>query len=398
MKKIYSLMIMVLGVLTFSACESDRDDNPTFNEPETFILNVPTNAASTTYDLAHSESLDLTCERPDYGASLSSTYSVQVSLEETFKDADEADGTNANYTVLTTTFPTMEIKMDALELALAVADLWAATSTEPIPVTPIPLYFRLKSVLVASALGECYSNVIKLPNVLTYQPVVEIKLPKAMYLMGSMAGSKNEELAGWKNWQAMVPVSDQPGKFWSIQYFDAGDEMKFNTVDSWGGDTGYSSSLVPEESAALAMVTGEKDGANIKVGKAGWYIVVITAKVKGVDLKYTLEFFKPEVYITGGDITNGWGVAKPDFIFTVPTDATGSFEYLLTNNVRGGDLRIFTRIPNVDDWWRSEFVVADGKIEYRADRGELGKIGIQTTVSVGQKVTLNFLKGEGSVQ
>lgn len=49
MKKIYSIFMMGLAVLAFSACESDRDSNPTLLEPDTFVLNVPPYAENNVY-------------------------------------------------------------------------------------------------------------------------------------------------------------------------------------------------------------------------------------------------------------------------------------------------------------------------------------------------------------
>ena len=60
-------------------------------------------------------------------------------------------------------------------------------------------------------------------------------------------------------------------------------------------------------------------------------------------------------------------------------------------------MRVYAKIPDTD-WWRSEFVPVGGVIEYRANRGELGQIGVATSISAGQVVKLDFIQGTGSVE
>ena len=193
----------------------------------------------------------------------------------------------------------------------------------------------------------------------------------------------------------MIPVTETPGKFWRIQYFQAGAQMKMNLDPSWQGDeVGYSDGLVPDESAAL--VGGVSDsGGNICIAREGWYIVVATVKIVGTELGYTLEFFEPNVYLTGVPAGNTWGTDDEALKFTVPATATEPFVSPAAPN--GGDLRVYAKIPDTD-WWRSEFVPVGGVIEYRANRGELGQIGVATSISAGQVVKLDFIQGTGSVE
>ncbi len=58
MKNLYKLLALTVGVLSLSACEADRDSNPTLNEPDTFVLNVPPFAANNVYDLKNSQSIE----------------------------------------------------------------------------------------------------------------------------------------------------------------------------------------------------------------------------------------------------------------------------------------------------------------------------------------------------
>lgn len=391
-KLIYGWMLLVMGLFTFSACEKDTDSNPTLLEPETFLLNTPPYAENNVYDLENSESLRLTCSQPDYGAPMGVTYNVQVAFSETFTEADEEAGIQANYTTLPTTYTSASMDIDALELSLALVELWQNSSEEDFPANQVvPLYFRLRASLTsAPTRGVCTSNVIALPQVKVYEALPPLELPEQYYLIGDMEGCNS-----WGTWLEMIPVTETPGKFWRIQYFQAGAQMKMNLDPSWQGDeVGYSDGLVPDESAAL--VGGVSDsGGNICIAREGWYIVVATVKIVGTELGYTLEFFEPNVYLTGVPAGNTWGTDDEALKFTVPATATEPFVSPAAPN--GGDLRVYAKIPDTD-WWRSEFVPIGGVIEYRANRGELGQIGVATSISAGQVVKLDFIQGTGSVE
>ena len=50
--------------LVFTACEDDRDSNPTLTQPTSFTLNNPVN---TLVDLAESTGIPFAWSQPDYG-------------------------------------------------------------------------------------------------------------------------------------------------------------------------------------------------------------------------------------------------------------------------------------------------------------------------------------------
>lgn len=392
MKKIYGLMLITLGLLAFSACESDRDSNPTLKEPGSFVLNVPPYADNNVYDLANSTSLEFTCSQPDYGVPMGTTYAVQMCLSDNFVEA--SDGVDANYVTLSTVYTSTKVNVDAVELALALVDLWDTTGEGDFPKETIPLYFRLKASLTsAPARGLCYSNVIKLPQVLGYKAEAPVALPTELYMTGDMEGA-----SAWGNWIKLVAATETPGKFWRVQYFQAGNQMKFNTMAGWGGETAYFDGLIPDASKDFAGAGGVDDGygnLNIGIGKTGWYTVVITAKLAGTAITYTLEFFEVAVYLTGEPLTGAWGGEGDAYKFTAPVSPAEPFVSPAT--VGGGSLRIFAKVPGID-WWKSEFVVFDGEIKYRENGGELAAQGFATNVGAGKKVKVNFITGEGSIE
>ena len=142
----------------------------------------------------------ITREKSRFGKVLRSAFR-QISLEENFVDAHAETNTEANYTTLGTTHSSAKMEVKALEFALALGDLWSASSDEEFPTTPIPVYVRLKAELTNSGRGIAFSNVIELPKVLGYKAVPPLELPSSIFINGSMAGSN------WSNWVPLAAVN-----------------------------------------------------------------------------------------------------------------------------------------------------------------------------------------------
>ena len=115
MKKLNIFASLLAGVLMFSSCESDRDDNPVFKEPTAFTLNVPA-YVNTIYDLENSTSLELTCSQPDYGYTAPTTYTVEVSTSQDF----------ATFETLASTYTSAKMNVAADEIAVAATTLKVA--------------------------------------------------------------------------------------------------------------------------------------------------------------------------------------------------------------------------------------------------------------------------------
>lgn len=66
----------------------------------------------------------------------------------------------------------------------------------------------------------------------------------------------------------------------------------------------------------------------------------------------------------------------------------------LYHTQNGGDgVRAYVKIPTFE-WWKSEFMVFDGKIEYRANDGDQARVAGKA----GQQLYLNFATGEGEIK
>ena len=182
MKKSIIFASLLAGVLMFSSCESDRDDNPVLNEPTAFTLNVPA-YVNTVYDLENSTSLELTCSQPDYGYTAATTYTVEVSTTQDF----------ASFETLASTYTTAKMNVAADEIAVAATNLKVAEGAVD---TDFPmetaLYFRLKASVgtdqFGKELGTIYSNVISLPNVKLYFALPPVLVPENLYIVGDHNG------------------------------------------------------------------------------------------------------------------------------------------------------------------------------------------------------------------
>lgn len=168
MKKISILTILSAGLLSFSACDSDRDSNPILQEPTAFVLNTPA-YVNTTYDLTNSKSIELTCSQPDFGYTAPTIYSVEVSLNQDFAEPVKLD----------TKYTTAKMDVDASEMALAVTNLAVAQGKveADFPITT-SVYVRIIAELASATetISSITSNVINLPSVKTdfALPPVEI--------------------------------------------------------------------------------------------------------------------------------------------------------------------------------------------------------------------------------
>ena len=380
MKKSIIFASLLAGVLMFSSCESDRDDNPVLNEPTTFTLNVPA-YVNTVYDLENSTSLELTCSQPDYGYTAATTYTVEVSTTQDF----------ASFETLASTYTTAKMNVAADEIAVAATNLKVAEGAVD---TDFPmetaLYFRLKASVgtdqFGKELGTIYSNVISLPNVKLYFALPPVLVPENLYIVG--------DHNGW-DWNKSLPMTLVWGTdnvFWRMTYLTGG--WKFNTALAWdGGEVGYNG-VVEYKDNAGAGISGEGSG-NIQVSNPGWYLVVITANVVGRDIQYTVAINEPEVWMIG-DVTGvDWQDRAAGWRLEVPTTADGEFvsPAFAANATPENGVRVYCPIEGHDPW-HSEFMVFSEKIVYRATGGDQERV----TTNKGQKLYLNFSNDTGRIE
>ncbi len=384
MKSIKILASLFAGLVLTTACSSDRDSNPVYQEPSVFLLNTPA-FVNGTYDLENSTTLQLTCTQPNYGYTAATMYAVQVSLSQSF----------SNFTELTTQYSTALMNVDVSELAVAATTMAveAGYDGDQFPLD-IPVYIRLRAYLpnatgAQAKSGDIISNVITLPHVKLHFALPPVDLPEHIYVIGSFNGWS------WDTAPEMVVVNGAPNVMWRMVYLDGG--FKINTATSWnGGEKGYGQVTIVDNAGANVS----DDGGNIGVGNPGWYLLVVKTAVVGRDITFEVDFEEAAVWLIGNTL-GGWDELAPAGKFTTPTTPDGEFvSPAFVASVDGVSpasdpqgVRAYVKVPGYD-WWKSEFMIFDGKIVYRANGGDQERVA----GNQGQKLYLNFTNDTGRIE
>lgn len=377
MKKILkSALLIMMGLVMFTSCEDDNDSNPIVKTPTEFHLNTPALAA-TNIDLTNSSAIVFTCSQPNYGFPASTMYKVQVSLKEDMTDFVELDQS----------FPNTVCSVDAAILAstLTTMELNAGKSEADFPMD-VKVYVRMRAYMTTDtgspvADTEILSNVTCLENVHLNYSLAPVTTPEHLYVVGGFCGWD------WGNSFEFVPVYDHPEMYWRMVWIDEAG-VKINTAQEWDGNQkGYNDITVAGD---LADKISSNDDGNICSTTPQWYLMVVTASVSGRDIKYTVEFNEPNVYLIG-DTFGGWDELMADSKFDVPT--TMDADFVSPAFKADGEIRAYVKVPG-NDWWHSEFMVFNGEIVYRGKGGDQERVAGKA----GQKFYLNFATGKGSIK
>ena len=377
MKKILkSALLIMMGLVMFTSCEDDNDSNPIVKTPTEFHLNTPALAA-TNIDLTNSSAIVFTCSQPNYGFPASTMYKVQVSLKEDMTDFVELDQS----------FPNTVCSVDAAILAstLTTMELNAGKSEADFPMD-VKVYVRMRAYMTTDtgepvADTEILSNVTCLENVHLNYSLAPVPTPEHLYVVGGFCGWD------WGNSFEFVPVYDHPEMYWRMVWIDEAG-VKINTAQEWDGNQkGYNDITVAGD---LADKISSNDDGNICSTTPQWYLMVVTASVSGRDIKYTVEFNEPNVYLIG-DTFGGWDELMAGSKFDVPT--TMDADFVSPAFKADGEIRAYVKVPG-NDWWHSEFMVFNGEIVYRGKGGDQERVAGK----VGQKLYLNFATGKGSIK
>lgn len=380
---IKSALLVVMSLTLMTACSDDNDSNPSIQTPTEFKLNTPA-LENTPIDLANSSKIILTCSQPNYGYTASVQYTVQVATDENMTDAVE----------LSETSNSAKVEIDANLLASALTNIYVEKGkTEADFPMDVKAYFRLKANIVTSNGNvvegtEYLSNVVSLNKIHLLFSLPPVNLPSHIYVVGNFCDWK------FDNCFDMVQVYGTDNTFWRLVYIDESG-IKLNSAQEFNGnEKGYAGITVSGDCKDDII---DKDG-NIASSKPGWYLVIVTTSVVNREIHYDVQFNKPTIWLIGpaagsddfAEEAEGWS-------FTVPTTKDGEFvSPAFVGSVPAGTdkgVRMYVKIPG-HDWWHSEFVTLDGKIQYRATGGDQTR----ATGSVGQQVHLNFSKGTGEIK
>ncbi len=199
--------------------------------------------------------------------------------------------------------------------------------------------------------------------------------PDKLYMVG-------DAYRGWPGeWldvaNELIPVNGTEGHFWTVVYLKAGG-FKFAPNLAWSGDFG----IAQTNTDAVGEYT--KGGNNINVKTEGYYQIHVNL----VDEKISITV--PQVILKGDAASGGWDSSMATDAFTVNNP-----EKVLVSPAfaKDAELRMCVVLPNID-WWRSEFIVLDGKIAYRGNGGDQQRVNVKA----GGTVTLNFDAGTGQIK
>jgi len=197
--------------------------------------------------------------------------------------------------------------------------------------------------------------------------------PTELYMTG-------KDFGDWSVWHQLTPVNDQEGNYWTIVYCSAGSEFKFSAAADWNG-TEFGSSAPMNDMAGAGLAD---QGGNVKVTNAGWYLIhVLNGESRAINV------YAPNVYLIG-DTAGEWNVAD-SHKFEVPATPDGVF--VSPAFAKDAELRMCVSIGEFD-WWRTEFIILNGEIEYRGNGPDQERVSVKE----GQKAYLNFSTGTGEVK
>ena len=407
MKRFYIIASLLIGAVAFSACE-EKLAEPVLNEPTEFVLNNPV-LMNQPCDLAKSDYIELVCSQPDYGFTAATTYQVQVSLDGKFENPFDAKKITGDHVTIGVDYTNTRINVSAEEMAVALTQLRSVLLTAEDPdITEdemkamfpyeTPAYVRVKASLTNSGKGEIISNTVTFTNFNVPYSLPEVFVPKEFFIVGQYNGWD------WGTAFDFIPVNGnatdgkgKEGSYWRIIYLPENGGFKVNAAKEWdGGEVGYvkDDPLYTYVDNASAGLTSSDDG-NMVVTKGGWYIVVVKMAVEGRDMKYTFEIHEPNVYLIGttAGMTGDWAT-DPAFLFTVPAEADAEFVSPAFVADAAADSGVRACVNIGVDWWKTEFIIFDGKIAYRGTGGDQERVA----GTKGQKLYLNFTKGTGSIK
>lgn len=123
----------------------------------------------------------------------------------------------------------------------------------------------------------------------------------------------------------------------------------------------------------------------------------LIAEVNGEDYQYTMNFYKPNVYVLGNTVGD-WNY-NDAYLFSVPEDKNGSF--VSPALIATGEVRMCVKADT--DWWRLEFTLKNGETIFYRENNAVNNgwtdLGEEYSLSAnsGQTISLNFTDGTGSL-
>ena len=263
-------MLLAVAVM-FTACEDDRDSNPTLVQPTTFTLNNPVN---TLVDLAASVGIPFAWSQPDYGGWPAAVeYQLEVSPTNTWNvstdqaAADESGETVADYAIIPSIYSACNGDMSAVELAKALVSI-CKWGEDEVPEKQT-VYVRARATTPGTQ--TVYSNVVSLEVNPYYIELADAPI-ELWYLVGEGIGS-----ADWDNGEnsvatggliPMYPIEGNDydkrtgqGEIQYVGYFMAGKGFKIiMTPGNWDNQWGMGDGAFVKNDGGSGNLTVDADG------------------------------------------------------------------------------------------------------------------------------------------
>jgi hypothetical protein len=276
--------LLISTASLFTACQDDKDSNPTLIQPTAFTLNVPA-YANEVVDLYSTEFLQLTWSQPQYtadNAPINITYEVQVSPTGSFKvstdqaEADEEGLLIADYAIInrTTEKCVYDLSSEDLDKALVKVAKWSE-ATVPAEQTA---YIRINAYVkeVTKKHNAIASNIIAVKTAPYYIELKDAE-PIMWYLVGNNIGN-----GAWsdKPGESSFPMFIKYG-FNYDKVTGAGEITYLNYFDNDGwkiqpADFNWDYGFMNGGSANTAIYrNGSGDAGNIWCDPAGYYLVTV---------------------------------------------------------------------------------------------------------------------------
>lgn len=303
MKKTFLFIAMAAAALGFTACEDTKE--PVYHEPTEFVLNTPA-FANQLYMLGPNDSVAITCSQPNYGYAATPTYTVDVTLDEKFVEADEANGVEANYKTIKCGNSAV-LMLPAPVLDKALLELLGIKGYSEFPaegVKPISCYIRANAALDGVASSAITSNTIKLEALQLYNCYPQTG--RTIYLIGQ--GTP----AGWdiNGTSGALQETGVGTNIYVGAYDIPAGELRFRiyeTLGEWGGNGALPSiGSGPDDDTAVDIEIGDTPTQYTAVpGKGSWLL----SDWEGGFVTFTLNMTDPDNMVltlqAGNHDTNG---------------------------------------------------------------------------------------------
>lgn len=350
--KLKNIIFILSLFFVFNAC--DDDTNPVLSLPEKYTLEtLTTNKIVLTEDNLDENVLTLNWKGDNTVSQAPMKYAIQID-------------------VLDNEFKTAKILEETTELSYAIKGStlndFVAKNFGQEPGTSAGYDIRI----VGLTKGKDNVSLIQ-PSTASDSQLIVIttteskSAPEVLYMIGIAFGGFNWDSEGVVE---MTPVNNTPGEFWTVKYIKAGEGFKWAPKKEWKNDF-----------FSLGEMVGytEHEG-NAVVDKDGLYMIYINY-LGGI---ITIE----EAQISGmGDCFGGWTEG------TYPFEISKNLVSIKTKNA--GELRICAgSSATATEWWQREFIIINGKIEYRGNGPDQERVKVE----VGQTVTLDFNANTGTIK